>query len=65
VISFAALREQAWRPVAPRVQREGESLQQVAALLQRAGRQRHADWPKHLVVIESARSQPERALARP
>jgi site-specific DNA-methyltransferase (adenine-specific) len=81
----AILREQAGgRPVALRVQREGESLQQAAALLQRAGRAAQCallvlvaraqgnattrpqdpDWPKHLVVIESARSQLERALAR-
>jgi site-specific DNA-methyltransferase (adenine-specific) len=80
----AILREQAGgRPVALRVQREGESLQQAAALLQRAGRaaqcallvlvarangkssacQRDPDWPKHLVVIESTRTQLERALA--
>jgi len=69
--------------VALRVQREGESLQEAAVLLQRAGRaaqcallvlvarangkaaaqQRDPDWPKHLVVIESARAQLERALA--
>jgi site-specific DNA-methyltransferase (adenine-specific) len=81
----AILREQAGgRPVALRVQREGESLRQAAALLQRAGRaaqcallvlvarangtptahEREPDWPQQLVVIESARSQLERALAR-
>jgi site-specific DNA-methyltransferase (adenine-specific) len=81
----AILREQAGgRPVALRVQREGESLQQAAALLQRAGRaaqcellvlvaradgraalhEQASDWPEQLVVIESARSQLARALAR-
>jgi site-specific DNA-methyltransferase (adenine-specific) len=81
----AILRDQAGgRPVALRVQREGESLQQAALLLQRAGRaaqcellvlvaradgkagarERENDWPRQLVVIESARLQLDRALAR-
>ena len=68
--------------MALRVQREGESLQQAAALLQRAGRaaqcallvlvasgeasarERDPAWPHYLVVVETARSQLERALAR-
>jgi site-specific DNA-methyltransferase (adenine-specific) len=81
----AILREQVGgRPVALRVQRDGESLECAAELLERAGRaancrllvlvarggpgqtllERNAAWPEHLVVIESTRSQLERALAR-
>ena len=82
----AILREQVGgRPVALRWQREGESLERAAELLERAGRtancrllvlvargagggaagqpERNAAWPEHLIVIQSARAQLERALA--
>ena len=77
----AILREQVGgRPVALRVQREGESLEHAAELLERAGRaancrllvlvaraaqaESERSWPEHLIVIQSARAQLERALAR-
>jgi site-specific DNA-methyltransferase (adenine-specific) len=83
----AILREQVGgRPVALRVQREGESLEHAAKLLERAGRaancrllvlvaraaqatgaaqaESERSWPEHLIVIQSARAQLERALAR-